>query len=118
MEFVGLSIKVIKVNGKTLVGIVKSVNGTVLELEHSGNIIKVDGSEIADLTIQEEKDHFSDYKKSVSNGSLNTSKKKKSTFQVSVDEMDKDFDFTASLKLFDKNAIFNEIRYNNFINSQ
>jgi hypothetical protein len=111
MEFVGLTIKVIKVSGSTVLGTVKSVNGTVLELESSGKIIKIDGSEIADLTIQETKDNFSDYKRSVSNGKLSTSKNKKSTFSVSVEEMDKDFDFSASLKLFDKNAIFNEIRY-------
>lgn len=115
MEFVGLTIKVIKVSGQTVVGTVKSVNGTLLELESSGKIIKIDGSEIADLTIQEEKDHFSDYKRSVSNGTLNSTKKKKSTFAVSVDDLDKDFDFSASLKLFDKNAIFNEIRYDHYI---
>jgi hypothetical protein len=41
---------------------------------------------------------------------------KKSTFSVSVDEMEQDFDFSASLKLFDKNAIFNEIRYDHTFN--
>ena len=118
MEFVGLSIKVILATGRHVFGTVKRVNGTVLELDNRGQIVKIDGSEIVDLQIQEEhQDNYSDYKRSVSNGNISKKGKKKSTFSVPIDEMDQDFDFTASLELFDKKAIFNEIRYDKIFNS-
>ena len=112
MEFVGLPINVSLLTGENVKGVVQRVIGTILELDCRGKIMRIDGNEIADLKIEDERAvHFSDYKKSVRTKGTSRKDKKRETFAIPMDDMDKDFDFSASLQLFDKNAIFNEIRY-------